>query len=313
MSRVLVTGASGFIGRWALPALRARGHEVHAIGRRPAAGNDGVTWHAVDLLADASVSRVLADVRAERLLHLAWVTDHGAYWESPLNPRWEDATTSLIAAFTAAGGLRVVCAGTCAEYDWTERSLEHADCDESATVTVPRTRYGASKLAVTTWLASQAGMSWASGRVFFAYGEGEDSRRLVPSVVRALLRGDRARTGPGGLVRDFMHVADVGAAFAALVDSEAQGPVNVGSGAGMTLAAVVAAAASAVGRPDAVDVGALPGRASDPPRLVASVRRLRDEVGFSPAIPLDVGLRRTTAWWRAVAADTNPAARSHAC
>jgi nucleoside-diphosphate-sugar epimerase len=323
-----VTGASGFVGRWALSALRARGHEVHAIGRRadgtpalppfasvahtPRADSDGVVWHAADLLQEAAVRGVLMDVCAERLLHLAWVTDHGAYWESPANAQWVEATKSLIAGFIAAGGSRVVCAGTCAEYDWSEPTLERTDCDEATTATVPRTLYGESKLAVTTWLTTRASFSWASGRVFFAYGEGEDPRRLVPSVIRALLRGERARTGPGALVRDFMHVADVGAAFAALVDSEARGTVNVGSGTGLTLAAVVAAAAEIVGRPDAVDIGALPGRPSEPSRLVASVRRLR-ETGFSPTIPLEAGLRRTVAWWRAIAADASPGARSHAC
>jgi nucleoside-diphosphate-sugar epimerase len=260
VSRVLVTGASGFVGRWALRALRARGHDVHAMTRKARPEGDGIVWHAADVLDGPSARRVIEDVHAERLLHLAWVTEHGAYWESPENPRWVDATKELIARFGEVGGARVVCAGTCAEYEWNNPDLSRSDCHESTTATVPRTLYGTSKLAVNAWLATRRSPSWASGRIFFTYGEGEDSRRLVPSVILALLRGDRARTGPGGLVRDFMHISDVGAAFATLVESDVRGAVNVASGAGLTLAEVVTAIAKIVGRLDAVDLGALAGK-----------------------------------------------------
>jgi nucleoside-diphosphate-sugar epimerase len=116
--------------------------------------------------------------------------------------------------------------------------------------------------------------------------------------VLAILEGGKARTGPGSLVRDFLHVADGGAAFAALLASDVQGPVNVASGTATTIARVVSTIARVLGQPDAVEIGALPGRPRDPQRLVASVERLGREVGFNPTINLDAGIGRAIAWWR---------------
>jgi nucleoside-diphosphate-sugar epimerase len=293
--RLVVTGASGFIGRWASRALQDLGYEVHCFSRSGRSGG-GATWHVADVLDCSATRHLISEIGAERLLHLAWETEHGAYWDSPLNERWLDATKELITSFHEAGGTRVVCAGTCAEYDWADPGLARESCYESTTRTAPRTPYGAAKLALGAWLASRKDLSSATGRGFFLYGEGEDRRRLVPSSVLAILEGGQARTGPGSLIRDFLHVADGGAAFAALLASEVQGPVNVASGTATTIARVVSTIARLLDQPDAVGIGALPGRPGDPPRLVASVERLGREVGFSPTIDLDAGIGRSIAW-----------------
>jgi nucleoside-diphosphate-sugar epimerase len=299
MSRVLLTGAAGLVGRWAVEALCARGHEVHAVSRtaRPDEAR-GVRWHDADLLDGAAVARLTADVRAERLLHLAWLTEHGRYLQAPENGDWLEASTELVRRFAEWGGARVVGAGTCAEYDWDLGELATNDCDERTTPLKPRTAYGRSKHALAEWLASRAQPSWAWGRLFFLYGEGEDPRRLVPSVTRALLAGQPARVGPGWLVRDFLYTADAGAAFAALVDADVEGPVNVASGRALTIADLVTTLAALVGRPEALHLGALPHRPGDPPRLVGAVSRLRDEVGFAPSVKLEAGLSRVVEWWR---------------
>lgn len=297
MSRVLVTGASGFIGAHALAPLVAAGHEVHAVstGGAPADAAGGVTWHAADLLADPA--SVVVEVAPERLLHLAWYAEHGKFWTAIDNVRWVEASLALLRAFAAAGGGRAVLAGTCAEYDWTVGDGVFA---EDAPLR-PATLYGASKRGlheVARALAAEAGFELAWGRVFFLYGPGEDERRLVGAVASALARGERAATGAGTQTRDFMHVADVGAAFAALVDSGVGGAVNVASGEGRELREVVEALGRIAGTPELLDVGALPPRPGDPDALVAEAARLRDEVGFEPRIALEDGLAETLAWWR---------------
>jgi nucleoside-diphosphate-sugar epimerase len=102
-------------------------------------------------------------------------------------------------------------------------------------------------------------------------------------------------------VRDFLHVADSGDAFAALLDSGVEGAVNVGSGEGVAVADVVRRIAALAGRPELVELGALQAPAGEPPLLVADVGRLRDEVGWRPSRSLDEGLRDTVEWWRASA------------
>lgn len=283
---MLVTGATGFVGRQALAPLAARGYEVHAVGRRE-----------VDLLDPDATRRLIEELRPTHLLHFAWYAEPGAFWQSAENERWLAASVQLLEAFAASGGTRAAVAGTCAEYDWSGSGL----LSDLSTALAPRTPYGEAKNALRA-AAEQMSLSLGWGRIFFLYGPHEDERRLVASVARALLAGLPARTTHGRQVRDFLHVADVGAAFAALLDAEVEGPVNVGSGEGVTVADVVQRIAAIVGRPDLVELGAIEAPLDEPPLLVADVTRLRDDVGWRPARSLDDGLRDTVEWWRANAA-----------
>lgn len=302
--RVLVTGASGFLGSRTIDPLLQAGYEVHALARRPGSRSD-VHWHAVDLLDDDATAALVRDLAAQNMLHLAWYAEHGRFWASPETLSWAAASLRLVRAFREAGGRRAVIAGTCAEYDWSgagERFLELPRDGIAATPEAPATLYGAAKRA--TLLAASAyaetvALSLAWGRVFLLYGPGEDERRLVPAVARALLAGEEAPTGDGTRIRDFMHVEDVARGFVALLSSGVEGPVNVASGEGVALARVLDLIAQAAGRPDLLRPGALPPREGEPERLVADVHRLSTEVGFSPAIALERGIAETVAWWRA--------------
>ena len=296
--RVLVTGATGFVGRRALPALVRLGFEVHAVARGPApAGAPTETvWYAADLLDAAAGRELVAHVAPSHLLHLAWYAEPGAFWDARENAAWVAATVGLVDAFAAAGGARAVLAGTCAEYDWGAPQ----PLSEDAAV-APATYYGVCKDAtrrVVEGLAERAGISFAWGRIFFLYGPREDERRLVASVARRLVAEERAPVSAGTQRRDFLHVDDVAGAFAALVGSDVAGAVNVASGEPVTVRAVAEAIAAAAGRPDLLDVGAVAQRPGDPEEIVADVTRLRDEVGFAPARELADGLRETVAWWR---------------
>jgi nucleoside-diphosphate-sugar epimerase len=290
MKRVLVTGGGGFVGSHVLAPLRERGFEVFA----PRSAE-------IDLLTPDGAQRAVELARPTHLLHLAWYAEHGHFWASEENLRWVEASLRLLRAFAAAGGQRAVMAGTCAEYAWT------ADGDrlhEARSPLCPATLYGAAKHALhvvaAPW-AGQAGVSLAWGRIFFLHGPGEAPGRLVASVARALAAGQPAETSSGTQEIDLLHVADVGAAFTALLDAQTTGPVNVASGAGCSIREVVEALAAIAGRPDLLRVGARPDRPGEPPRLVGDATRLREEVGWRPAQSLEEGLAATLAWWRAQA------------
>lgn len=301
MSRVLLTGAGGFIGRATVAPLLAAGHEVHVVDlRRSDTMNAGVIFHEADLLAPGAAARIAAEVEASHLVHLAWYAAHGLFWTSPENLRWVSASLELIRAFHDAGGRRAVVAGSCAEYDWSS-----GWCSERSTPLAPATLYGVAKDALRRTLAAYAastGLGWAWGRVFLLYGRGEHPDRLVPSVARSVLRGEPTRCTHGRQIRDFLHVEDVGAAFAALADAEhVQGPVNVASGEPRSIREVVTSVAAISGTPELARFGDVPAPAEDPPLLVADVRRLRDEVGFTPRRSLAEGLSDAVDWWREVA------------
>lgn len=292
MTRVLVTGASGLIGKPAVAALVGQGLDVHAVARTvPDTSVAGVQWHACDLLAPGAAETLARDVQATHLLHLAWVTEHGKFWTSPQNEDWQAASMRLIEAFQASGGTRVVMAGSCAEYDWT--NVGDGVCREGVTPLKPHTLYGQVKVNTENWLAefsAGTGLSYAWGRVFLVFGDGESPDRLVPSVAKALSEGREAKCSSGTQMRDFMDARDVGAAFAAVLMSTLKGPVNVASGEAHTIGEVVTILGEISGHPELVRLGALPDRADDPHTLIASIDRLRGDVGFRPRHDLREGL-----------------------
>lgn len=299
MKVVLVSGATGFLGRHAVQALHARGYRVHGISRRPPR-DDSCVWHEADLLEGESVRGVLERVRPSHLLHLAWETRHDRYWTSPENLRWVEATAALCRQFHAAGGRRLVCAGTCAEYSWDDAVLGGEPVHEYRTPRQPAKPYGVAKNAAferLTAYCGSAGLSLAWGRVFFPYGPGDQRPTLIPSIIRALRAGRPALCTHGRQQRDFIHVADVGRAFAAMLGSEVTGPINIATGIATSIGEVAKQLGSLLDRPDLIRLGALEARAEEPAYLVADVGRLRDEVGFVPEIGLSDGLRDTVEWW----------------
>jgi nucleoside-diphosphate-sugar epimerase len=304
---VLVTGAGGFIGRWSLAALRARNFDVHAVvapGRASAAGAQlaGATVHQANLLDPEAIDALLAAARPTHLLHFAWIATPGVYWTSAENDRWLQSGTYLAQQFFSCGGQRAVMAGSCAEYDWSRVTVCHETLSPLAdTAVVAPTPYASAKLGMHRRLVSlgqRSGASTAWGRIFFQFGPGEHVCRLVPSVVRSLLMGRAALCTPGTQVRSFLHVADVGEAFAALLDSPVQGAVNIGSGNPVSVASLIDTIAAQIGRPDLVRLGAKPLPAGEPALLVPDVSRLRGEVCWQPRFTLDTAVADTIAWWR---------------
>ncbi|MHB2169788.1 NAD-dependent epimerase/dehydratase family protein [Alsobacter sp. R-9] len=281
--RILVTGASGFIGRHALGPLVAAGAAVHAVGRHDP-GVAGVTFHPADLLDPAALRAAVAGVRPTHVLHCAWVVEHGVFWTSPLNLDWTAATLHLARAAAEAGARRFVGVGTCVEYDWSDGGgRDRAEADALR----PATLYGTAKASTAGTLeafARVAGLGFGWARPFHLFGPGEDERRLVGSIVRAMRAGTPAELGSGRPVRDFLCSVDAGAALAALVlAGHVEGPVNVASGEGIAIADLAREIAGLAGRLDLLRLGARPDPAGEIPRMVAAVGRLRDEVGFRPA------------------------------
>ncbi|HEY3291855.1 MAG TPA: NAD(P)-dependent oxidoreductase, partial [Anaerolineae bacterium] len=273
--RVLVTGATGFIGWHCLPLLLEAGYEVHAASvDAPERDDDehGIHWHRIDLLNAILTDELLARVQPSHLLHFAWYAAPGKYWSSPENLRWVQASLSLIQSFRLHGGRRVVMAGTCAEYDW-----NYGYCSEALTPLAPATLYGTSKHSLQLLLrayAEQSDLSAAWGRIFFLYGPREHPSRLVASVIRSLLRRETADTSHGAQIRDFLHVQDVAGAFVALLSSEVTGAANIASGEPVRLKDIILRSADQLNGRELVRFGAIPTSPTEPPLLVANTRRL---------------------------------------
>lgn len=297
-ARVLLTGATGFIGAALVPVLLARGFEVHAVASKafsPPLGN--IISHCVDLMDSAAREALVKSVAPSYCVHLAWNATPGHYLTTRENLLWAAVTLELYDDFVTCGGRRFLGVGSCAEYDWSYDGL----LNEADTPYHPSSLYGSSKEASRRLLQESAfldGISFAWAHLFFMYGPGESLGRLVSDIARGCLNGNVVPTSLGTQVRDYMYVKDVANALACLLDGQVEGAVNVASGIARPVSEVIWAVAEAAGRPDLVELGGRESPVEEPQSLVADVSRLRNEVGYEPSYTLTEGVRETVDWWR---------------
>jgi nucleoside-diphosphate-sugar epimerase len=255
-----------------------------------------ICWHQLDLLQPGCAAELLRQLRPDYALHLAWYAIPGKFWEARENLDWVQASIEFLCAFADQGGKRIVAAGTCAEYN-----SSAGECVENVTPLLPATLYGACKHAVERILhafSRQTHMSSAWGRIFYLYGPHEPPVRLVAYVINSLLRGEPALCSEGRQILDFIHVEDAASAFVALLESEVQGPVNVGSGRPVAVRDVLQEIGRQLGRSELIHFGARP-ETSEPERFWANTQRLNREVGWAPRYDLPSGIAQTIEWWRA--------------
>jgi len=288
--RALVTGAAGFIGRHVVPLAAARGIEVIAVSRTQTGAAEGVRWVTGDVLADGSLDAVIEREQPTHLLHLAWITEPGTYWTSPDNAKWAAASARLFERFYSANGKRAVAAGTCAEHDWSGARVD------DHTALRPRTPYGVAKQHARESLATLAGRAGAShawGRIHFLFGDGEPATRFFPSLARPLLRGQPAICRKPSLVRDWLHVADVAAAFVALLDAPIEGAVSIVSGEAVSHGDLARRIAAEARHPECLHVGDTLPDAGEPLEIRGTAGALADH--WAPRLSLDTGIIRAVA------------------
>ncbi len=285
--RVVLTGASGYLGRHVLHSLRQRGCDVILLGRTVPDGNRDFTSIHVDLLDSTQVESAVKAAKGTHLIHLAWYAEYGKFWASPLNFRWVDASLRLVESFCEQGGHHVVMAGSCAEYGWDDGYLR-----ENATPFAPATLYGVAKDAtrrLATALSALHGSKLAWGHIFFPFGPGEAPQRMIPSLID-VFQGRKAPFGVNAnAYRGMLYVPDAADAFAQLSLTESDGNFNICSGQPEKIENVVRHLAKLCSADPERVLKLASSRAGDPPMLVGQNARLLG-TGWKPRFSLESGL-----------------------
>lgn len=285
---ILLTGATGFVGRHVLDRLLSDGHRVVATARRPfeELRHPLLEWVPLDLLSasDSVVEKLVSSRAIRRCIHAAWYTEHADYLVSPVNRDWLSASLRLVDSFYAGGGERFVGLGTCVEYIQ-DGSVEHFSEDSPL---APNTLYGECKLALYRALAER-GAEFAWARLFFIYGPRDRAGRLIPHLIKRARSGEAISVRYGGLSRDYIHAADLAAQLVSITTGSVQGAVNTGTGRAERLAKIAETVGALAGRPDlvAVNEAVAPGQ---PPVIEADLSKYRAEVGEVETRPLADGL-----------------------
>ncbi len=279
MTRVLLTGATGFVGSHVLRALLAKGVKVTATLRPGQPVPEGATaLRSPDLFAESQAFWSNACKDHGAVIHLAWYAEPGKYLHAGENLDCLAGTIRLAQGASAAGVAHFQGIGTCFEYDLSTEALSRRIPLTTDAPIGPATAYGAAKAAAFLALSRQPGpMSFAWSRLFYLHGEGEDARRLVPYVHAQLAKGLAVELTSGQQVRDFLDVSEAGRQIAEVTLAGLTGPLNICSGQPVTVAALAQDIARSYGRPDLIRLGARPDRADDPAYVVGVPSMKRDQ------------------------------------
>lgn len=296
--RVLVSGAAGFIGSHVTRVLTGRGHEVTAVVR-PGHGTDRLTdvpgaLHVVeaDLADPAQAASAVRQGAPEGLVHAAWYVEPGKYLHAAdENARALEMTGTLFDAALTAGCGRIVNVGT---------GFEPAAGGAAGGVVPPQESvYSSSKAAVHDLVARLAGDGVAAtcAHVFYLYGPGEYPDRLVPALIRSVLGGKAIEVTDGRQRRDYLHVADVAAGLAVLVEHDAGPSVDICSAEPIEVRELYDAVGSATGRRELIHDGARAYGDGEVLSAAGDDTELRN-LGWSPAISLADGIAECVDYWR---------------
>ena len=230
---VFITGCSGAVGSRLTLLLLKSGYKVRGVrGSKPCKVMDKNHFCEELNLLSTATSLNLVNFKPDILVHTAWITTPGVFWESPMNDQWVKASKKLIKEFVQSGGKYLIVTSTCAEYSW-ETTIPISETSKTS----PLSRYGKSKLELLTWVRQQE-IPFLWTRTFFQFGLDEPNGRLIPSIIDALLAGKNFEVKNSNDIRDFIFIEDVVQVLAKLIEKKYLGVINIGTGSGIDVRSI---------------------------------------------------------------------------
>ncbi|HLH79464.1 MAG TPA: NAD(P)-dependent oxidoreductase [Chthonomonas sp.] len=301
--RVLLTGATGFVGSYTLRNLLEQGDTVAVVMRtssdpwRIQGLLDRVTVLYGDVFTPQTLAEGIAQFRPEAVIHLAW-KGVGNAERNDVAQVYENVPGSLEL-------LRIVAETGCQHWIGLGSQAEYGPANQivsEQTETAPTTLYGISKLALcqlTKGLCQHYGMRFAWLRLFSSYGPMDSPYWMIPYLILSLLRRERPKLTKGEQLWDYLYVGDVADAIChVLHHTGAEGVFNLGSGEARSLRSIIEYIRDNIDTSLPLGFGEVPYRPDQVMHLQADIGRLR-AIGWKPKTSLEQGLKQTVEWYRA--------------
>jgi len=293
--KILVTGATGFIGSAFSRLALSRGHSIGGmmlptektpLGLEP---NERTTWFK-GTLAEPPWHEI-KKFKPEVCVHFAWIATPGVYLESPENENYFHWSREFVRRTCELGAKRIVAAGTCIEYRITNEKLSEDKTPIELTTTYARWK-NALRIALEED-SKKSGFGFAWTRVFYPYGVGEHPARLCSSIIQKLGRGEKIELKTPNSAKDYIYIEDLASAFLTVLEKQFEGTINLGTGIGIAVKEIAQTLGQMMHRPELI-------KEIDPPQIdplgyvVADASKLRG-LGWKPANDLRRGLGKLLA------------------
>lgn len=294
MKQILVTGASGFIGRAVVKELLFRGYEVHAIychTQLPQVKN--LFQYQLDLLEVNSVRSFFHDKSFEIMIHLAWYVGPKCH-QSNINIDWVIASLQLLQFFKESGGKVCLCNGTVSEYDFSFGYLS-----EDTTPLKNPSLHGICKsscFSIIRQFCKQNSINFKWTRCFNLYGPNERPQRLMPSVIVSCLKGENVRVSECLKYQDYLYVEDTARGIIDVLETDIYGDINICSGCPILLRDIVKKIACLTNFKGKILWGAIPSSFED--ELIVGNNQKLKSIGWQQKYSLEEGLVKTINWWK---------------
>lgn len=274
--KVLVTGATGLIGKELIKPLQESGFDIYAITIDENNPANGVHWLKGNLFDENFIKEIMKQIKPKYLLNMAWVTT-GDYLKSDINYSFLNAGIRLLKHFKDNGGKRAVYAGTCFEYKFKGEPLKETDeLDANKTVYT----FCKNKLhEIAEYFCKMHDISFGYGRIFYVYGRNEDKTRLTGMIIDKLSRNEEVIIKSGALIKDYMYAKDIAEAFVKFLDSSVNGAVNICSGKPISIKEFTLELGKAIGKESLIVFKNE--HSNQPPIIVGDNTRLINEVRYS--------------------------------
>jgi len=271
INKILLTGATGFVGQQVFRSLVASSSEIGIVARPSSKKFEQLFPDAREIIITKDLFLESEDWWAEKcakydkVIHIAWHVEPSDYLHSKKNMDCLIGSLKLAQGATRAGIKKFVGIGTCLEYKISGNSLSTKDPLN------PDNIYGSTKaslfLSLSNWF-SQHSTDFAWCRLFHLYGEGEHPDRLVAYVKSKIKAGEPVALTGGNQIRDFLDVASAGKMIAEVANSDYSGPLNICSGVPVTVRQLAEKVADDYGRRDLLRFNARPMSEKEHPVIV---------------------------------------------
>ncbi len=284
--KILITGATGLIGKELIAPLQERGFDIYALTIDKNNPNNGVHYIPCNIFNHQETQKICSEVKAEYLLNMAWCTT-GDYLSSDMNYDFLTAGVNLLKHFIQNGGKRIVFAGTCFEYKFKGSPLKETDALDASKTTYTFCKDILHKTAAFYCLKHQ--ISFAYGRIFYVYGRHENNTRLTGMLIDKLSKNEQVIIKSGNLQKDYMYAKDIAGAFAAVLDSGVKNEVNICTGKAISIKDFASKIAKEMYKEHLLVFKDEP--SNQPPLIVGDNTRLTKEVGYQIKYNLDNAIK----------------------